>query len=348
MRKMLSVVLACLLSVYLLAPPRAVVGSPGQRSVTSAQRLVALTTGQTPMLDDLRELCDQIGGRPTGSPACARAVEWGAAKFRAVGVDRVAVEPFTVPHLWLGQAAEAECLAPERFSVRLAAAPYSASTPMQRPLNARLVNAGDGSPEAFAKLGRRARGAIALVTSGEMRTLEDLFAEYIRNGPLIAAARKAQVAALLLQSTRPRGLLYRHPISFVAQPVEIPVAIIAREYAARLARLAARGGDVRLRLNLSNRTGGAYQAQNVVAEIRGREQPDEVVLLGAHLDSWDLGTGANDNGVNVALVVEVARAIKQLGLRPRRTIRFALFTGEEQGMFGSAGYVASHARELDG
>jgi carboxypeptidase Q len=345
MRKLFSCALAFLCLVCLLASELTVNSSRAQDE-TPAARLAARELGETPMLDDLRELCDQVGGRATGSPACERAVEWGAAKFRAAGVDGVTVEAFSVPNLWLGQTAEAECIAPEHFHVRLAAEPYTASTPAGRPLEARVVLAGDGSNEAFARLGDKARGAIALVTSSEMKSLDDLFAEYIRNVPLIEAARKAQVAALLVQSTRPRGLLYRHPASFVGQPVPLPIAIVSREHAARLARLAEHA-DVRVRLNLANKTGGAYEAHNVVAEIRGRELPNEVVLLGAHLDSWDLGTGANDNGVNAALVIEVARAIKALHLQPRRTIRFALFTGEEQGMFGSAGYVRRHAAELD-
>src|SRR5205085_5238043 len=91
---------------------------------------------------------------------------------RAAGVDDVRIEPFTVPNLWLGETAAAECIAPEHFNVRLAAAPYSPSTPQGRPLEARVVLAGDGSPEAFAKLGARARGAIALVTRSEEHTSE--------------------------------------------------------------------------------------------------------------------------------------------------------------------------------
>jgi Zn-dependent M28 family amino/carboxypeptidase len=106
-------------------------------------------------------------------------------------------------------------------------------------------------------------------------------------------------------------------------------------------------GPVRLRLRLSNTSGGPFESRNVVAEIRGRERPDEVVLLGAHLDSWDLGTGAEDNGANSALVIDAARALKELQLKPRRTIRFVLFTGEEQGMWGSAGYVLRHAKEMN-
>ncbi len=95
-------------------------------------------------------------------------------------------------------------------------------------------------------------------------------------------------------------------------------------------------------------TGGAYTSHNVIGEIRGSELPDEFVIIGAHLDSWDIGTGALDNGCNVALVIDVARQIKRLGLKPKRTIRFALWNGEEQGIFGSWAYNQTHKEELDG
>ena len=316
----------------------------GGGATGAVQRLAGRAVGATPMLDDLRELCDHIGGRATGSPACDRAVHWAAEKFRAAGVDSVSLESYTVPALWLGGSAEGECLSPERFPIRLVAAPFSASTPDEA-IEAPLVNASDGSKEAFAKLGTAARGAIALVTSPEMKTFADLFEEYARDGPVIEGAQQAQVAAVLLQSTRLRGLLYRHPVTFGTM-VSLPMATVSREHAARLARLL-EGGEVRVRLSLHNQTGGAYQANNVVAEIRGSERPEEVVLLGAHLDSWDLGTGGEDNGVNAAMIIDVARGIKQLSLVPRRTIRFVLFTGEEQGMRGSAGYVLRHAAEME-
>lgn len=308
------------------------------------QRLAGRAFSATPLLQDLAELCDRIGGRPTGSEACKRAIDWAAARFKSAGADSVTLESYTVPAMWLPESAEAECLSPEKFALRVAAAPQSAST--DGALETRVVDAGEGTPESFARLGDRARGAIALVSSREMKTLDDLFAEYMRNGPLVEAARKAGAAALLLQSTRPRGLLYRHPLGNANEPVALPAAILSREQGARLARLAAQG-EVRVRLRLSNRTGGEFEARNVVAEIRGRERPDEVVLLGAHLDSWELGTGAEDNGANAALVIDAASAIHELGLKPRRTIRFVLFTGEEQGMFGSAGYVRRHAAEMD-
>jgi len=308
------------------------------------QRLVGRSLGETPMLADLHELCDGIGGRPTGSAACSRAVEWAAAKFRVAGADRVETETFTVPKLWLPEAAEAECTSPERFALRVAAAPHSEST--AGTMEARVVDAGEGAREAFAGLGSSARGAIALVMSKEMKSLDDLFAEYLKSGPMLEAARKAGVAALLLQSTRPHGLLYRHPLANANLPYSPPAAIVSREQAGRLARLAEHG-EVRVRLRLANLTGGAYESRNVVAEITGRERPDEIVLLGAHLDSWDLGTGAEDNGANSVLVIDTLRGMKALGVKPRRTVRFVLFTGEEQGMFGSAGYVLRHAAEMD-
>ena len=320
-----------------------VVGLLSAQTREAPERLVARALGNTPIFDDLQELCDHIGGRPTGSPAAYRAIEWGSQKFQAAGLSPV-LESFQIPNLWLPVSAEASALAPEQFPIRLAAAPFTAST--AGAIEAPVVDAKEGSEADFANLGPRASGAIALVHSNEMKTLDDLFAEYGRGNSLVAAAKKAGVAALLLQSTRPRGLLYRHPLSVDGSLVPIPAAIVSREHAERLARLVAKGA-VRVRLNLQNRLGGAYESQNVVAEIRGREKPDEVVLVGAHLDSWDLGTGAEDNGVNVALVLDLARGFKQLGLVPRRTVRFVLFTGEEQGMWGSRRYVERHRAELD-
>ena len=306
-------------------------------------QLATRARGETPLLADLRELCDGIGGRPTGSPACDRAVEWAAKKFRDIGIQNVTVEPFTTENLWLPISAEATAVAPVKFNIRIAASPMSPST--KAPIEARLVDAGEATPEAFAKLGASLKGSIVLVHSNVMKTFDDLFAEYFRNGGLLEAARKYQPAALLLESTRPRALLYRHPISLDNTYAPLPTAVIAREHAERLARLAEKG-EVRVRLSIANKTAPTYSSKNVIAEIRGREKPDEIVLVGAHLDSWDLGTGAEDNGVNAALVIDLARAFHDLKLVPRRTIRFALFTGEEQGLLGSEAYVARHKSEL--
>jgi hypothetical protein len=311
----------------------------------AAELLAEREHGPTPLLDDLRELCDGIGGRPTGSKACARAVDWATERFRKAGVESTWTEAYTIPSSWTGGADRASCLVPAEFPVRVASAPFTPPTPGGQPLEAELVNAGEGSPEAFAHLGKKAHGAVALVLSPEMKSEADLFAEYGRDASMLAAAERAGVAALLVQSSQPNVLLYRHPMGWGSGTLPFPAAIVARAHAARLARLAEQG-TVRIRLDLPSRLGGAFEARNVVAEIRGRERPQEIVLIGAHLDSWDLGTGAEDDGVNAAMVIDLARSFKALGLVPRRTVRFVLFTGEEQGMLGSEAYVLRHAAEM--
>ncbi len=303
--------------------------------------LLKRASGETPLAKDLEELTDTVGGRPTGTPACTRAVTWGLARFRALKLPRVYTESFTLPVLWLPGTVDVRVTAPEAFAVRAAAAPASPST---SGVEARVVDAGEGTEADFARLGKGAAGAILLVHQKEMKTLDQLFEEYMKSRPLLAAARAARAVAVLLESTRPRGLLYRHPVDFGAL-APLPVAVISRESAERMGRLLQQG-EVRARVGMQNKTGGTNVSENVIGEIPGREKPGEVVLLGAHLDSWDLGTGAEDNGVNVALVLDVARAFMELGLVPRRTVRFVLFTGEEQGLYGSAGYADRHKAEL--
>src|SRR5579884_741028 len=174
-------------------------------------KLASRAESSSAMLDDTRELCDTIGGRPTGSRACDRAVDLAANKFREAGVQNVSVERFTVGRLWLPETAEASAVAPATFPLRIAAAPMSPST--KGIIEAKVVDIGEGSPESFEKAAGSLKGAIVLVHSTEMKSFDDLFAEYLKNPGLIEGARKYGVAALLLESTRPRGLLYRHPIS---------------------------------------------------------------------------------------------------------------------------------------
>ncbi len=179
-------------------------------------------------------------------------------------------------------------------------------------------------------------------------TWPDLFSEYLRPPAIITRAVKEGAAAILWTGARERLLLYRHTNTLDGEIDKIPQAVVAREDALKLARLvAAAPGRVRVKLAMPNEIGGPIEQENVVGEIRGYEKPDEVVILGAHLDSWELGTGALDNGCNAALVIEAARAVKATGLVPKRTIRFILFSGEEQGAIGSFAYVKSHSAELD-
>src|SRR6266852_3769147 len=215
-------------------------------------------------------------------------------------------------------------------------------------IEANVIDVGYGNEDDFAKAGGLVKGAILLVHSDIGSTWADLFNEYLRPPTIIEHAVKEGARAILWMGARERLLLYRHTNSLAGKIDKIPQAVVAREDAMRLARtVAAYPGKVRARFDMPNKVGGAIEQQNVVGEIRGYGKPDEVVILGAHLDSWELGTGALDNGCNAALVIEAARAIKATGLLPRRTIRFVLFSGEEQGTVGSFEYVKAHRAELD-
>jgi len=158
--------------------------------------------------------------------------------------------------------------------------------------------------------------------------------------------QEEKAAALLIGSDKMYGLLNMTTLSREYQAAAVPAAFLAREDYLLLWQLQA-AGPVQMEVNIQGTLGGKpVEVYNTVAEIRGTEKPDEVVILGAHLDSWDLGTGATDNGTGSMAVLEAARALQKLGVKPKRTIRFVLFTGEEQGLNGSRAYVAAHKDEL--
>ncbi len=317
----------------------------------AASKILPLVMGPSPMEENLRRLTDEIGGRVSGSPEMAQAVEWGVGAFRAAGIT-VHTEKYILPVSWAAGETRLELLGQdalgiEKFPVRLAAIGWSPATPAGG-TEANIVDVGYGTEADFASAKAPLKGALILVNGDVSVTWADLFAEYLRAPEIIERAVKAGVAAILWTSQRERLLLYRHTDTGDGALEELPQAIVAREDALRMSRLiAAHPGKIRARFTMNNKIGGPVEQENVVGEIRGYEKPDEVVLLGAHLDSWELGTGALDNGCNAAMVIEAARAIKATGLVPRRTIRFVLFSGEEQGLLGSWAYAKSHAAELD-
>ncbi|MCE9672860.1 M20/M25/M40 family metallo-hydrolase [Myxococcus stipitatus] len=311
-----------------------------------AALLMGSVLGGTPMLEDLRSLVDEVGGRATGSDANRRSVEWALERFRAAGVPAKS-EPFRMPALWLEEAARATVQGQGvRFSPRVAAMPFSAATP-KGGQSAPLVDVGRGAEADFTRVGAKARGAFVLVETDELRDVDDLFREYEEAVGIEARAVAAGATGVVYMGSRPGNQLYRHNVSSGPKNTR-PMLVMERDGALRAQRLLRAGKALSLSATLELKTGGPYEAHNVIGEIRGATKPDEVVVLGAHLDSWDLGGGALDNGANVAMLIDLARQMKRLGLVPARTIRFALWNGEEQGMYGSSGYVASHAAELDG
>jgi len=311
-----------------------------------APQIVSNVLGPSPLEESLRHLTDVIGGRMTGSVAAARAVDWAVAAFRKAGVDEVHTERFTVAARWSEGRTRLEVIEPEPFPVRLVSTGWSPATPPTG-IEAPVVDVGAGSEADFARAGMKVRGSILLVHTKELKTLKDLFAEYQAGPGIVERSIRAGARAILWMSSRPELLLYRHLLTMTGRIERLPQAIVAREDAERMARFIAAGSRLRVRLSMPNHVGGPFESENVVAEIYGREKPNEFVLLGAHLDSWDLGTGALDNGCNAALVIDAARAIHATGVRPRRSIRFVLFTGEEQGMLGSWAYARMHRQELD-
>lgn len=331
MKTKVALCLTLLLSITLLAQDH------------SAQ-LIEEALKPSPIETNLEHLTDQIGGRVPGTPAMQKAIEWGVQAFRAAGADSVHTEAFTIPTSWEEGNTQMSVIAPEHFSVRLVSLAWApALVPQQR---VPVVDVGEGSAEDFSKAGIFA-GNILLVHSNEMSTWDDLFAEYLRAAGIIDRAVKGKALAIAFQSTRPHDLLYRHTNAMAGEIDRLPMVLVAREDAARMARLIASGQKLYADLSISNRIGGPIQTANVVAELKGSEKPDEFVVLGAHLDSWELGTGALDNGCNAALVIDALRTIKAAGLRPRRSIRFILFSGEEEGLLGSHAYVRAHRGELD-
>jgi carboxypeptidase Q len=318
----------------------------GSSCTQAAAKILPLVMGPSPMEENLRRLTDEVGGRVTGSPQMTKAVEWAVAAFRAEGVE-VRKEKYTLPVTWSEGDTKLELLGPVSFPVRLKAEGWSPATPAEG-IEANLVDVAYGTEEDFARVGSSVKGAILLVHSDIGSTWVDLFNEYLKPPEIIQRARKGGASAILWMGARERLLLYRHTNSLTGEIDKIPQAIVAREDAMRMARMAnASSGKMRVRLSMPNKIGGPIEQENVVGEIRGYEKPDEAVILGAHLDSWELGTGALDNGCNAALVIEAARAIKATGLLPRRTIRFVLFSGEEQGTIGSYEYVKAHRAEMD-
>ena len=327
--------------IYMLAVVSAVV--PYSFAQSNDAVMQEALKSSTPLQENLRVLTDEIGGRVPGTVAMQQAIEWAVAGFRAAGADAVRVEEFAIPQSWAEGDTEVQVVAPVQFHVRARSIAWGPPLPTT---TARVVDVGMGSDAEFANAGDIA-GAIVLVHSDVLKTWDDLFQEYFRAPPTIAKARTGKALAIAFTSSREHDILYRHINTGTGMIDIIPQVLLAREDAERIARLLAHGQKVTMSISMPNRVGPEIKTANVIVELKGSELPNEVVIVGAHLDSWELGTGALDNGCNAALVIDSLRAIKAAGVRPRRTVRFILFSGEEQGLWGSLAYVRAHRSELD-
>lgn len=288
----------------------------------------------------LAHLCDRIGGRPAGSAAYAEAVRWAVDTFRADRHERVWREPVSVPTWDRGRE---RCAALAPFPRELAVLGLPGSVPG-------IVEAPAVVVRTLEEIGPRAAGRIvafvpdipAAATAGERY---GYFGTPRRNGA--AAAARHGAVALLVASTPVHSLGTPHTGSmhYGDGIPRIPAAALASEDAAWLGRLAAQGVEVRLRLELESTDRGRVEAANVLAEVHGSEHPEQIVLVGAHLDSWDVGQGAHDDGAGVIHAIETLRLIRELGVAPRRTVRAVLFANEEFGLDGGKAYAAAHGAE---
>jgi hypothetical protein len=307
--------------------------------------LVGAMLGNTPIIDDLHSLTDSIGGRVTGSPSNSAAVAWALERFEQADVPAT-TETFEMPSQWQELEASARVGGDVSFTARVVAKPFSTGNSGNLPVP--LVDAGPGTADDFGRLAEKAHKAWVLV---ETPVLDDdiglagLFSEYGNAATTARLAIDAGAAGIVFMSSRPKNLLYRLPM--LSSKDKLPILLMERESAERALRLLRSGNSLTLQATINIDGGYAYESSNVIGEIRGSSRPDEIVLMGAHLDSHDLGTGALDNGANVTMLIDIARQIRRLGLQPERTIRFALWNGEEQGLIGSWKYTERHEDELD-
>ncbi|MDA0985979.1 MAG: M20/M25/M40 family metallo-hydrolase [Bacteroidetes bacterium] len=308
------------------------------------QQFVSSMLGESPLEEDLQELCDVIGGRASGSKNNLESVEWGLKKFHEAGVS-AKKEAFTVPRFWLENKTEGKISGAANFDVRLSAMPFSISSKNGN-FTGELISAGKGTDEELQKVNSKMKDKFLFIESDELKDIDGLFVDYANSARIEKYAIGLGVKGIVYMGSRPSMTMFRHNAS-LGEKNKTPLFSIAREHGARISRLLNLGKKLSISIKSDIEEKGEYESFNVVAEIKGRTKPDEIVLIGAHLDSWDLGQGANDNGCNISMMIDLARQITKLGIKPKRTIRFVLWNGEEQGMFGSWKYTNDHANELD-
>jgi carboxypeptidase Q len=326
------------------------------------------------LMDNLEYLSDQIGPRLTGSPLLKQASEWTVEKFKKYGLTNVHLEAYSIPHAWIRGAAKARMITPAAHPLTIASAAWSPNT--KGTVHGPVVYFDAKKPEEFTKFAGKLKGAIVITTEPRplspptaidqnaevfhpmeeppppvgQPALPDPYEKYLET---VKATRKflvdQGVLAVLRDSNKPHALLSMTDATnepFTLGP--IPTAFVTGE-GYRLIWRSLKKGPVELEIEISNSASDkAVEVYNTVADLLGTERPEEFVILGGHLDSWDLGTGTTDNGTGSMVVMEAARALAKLNLRPKRTIRFVLFTGEEEGLIGSKEYVKTHKGELGG
>jgi carboxypeptidase Q len=342
-RKVLTRALIVAIALGALFASNAQTQSPAARPAwldpyrdTTAQ-LIRAATADDFAWRRLAELTDTYGNRLSGSDNLTRAIAWAAESMKKDGLENVAVEPVMVPR-WIRGRESAEIVDPPRHALSILGLGGSIATP---PAGLEADVLAVNSFDDLRMRAAEARGRIVLFNQG-FTTYGDTVT--YRTGGARAAAQVGAIAALI-RAVGPPGLRTPHTgsLQYGQDTPQIPAATIATEDADRIVRLIAGGRRVRVHLSMEAHSEPNVESGNVVGEIRGRELPDEVVLLGGHIDSWDVGSGASDDGVGCIATWEAARLMARLRIRPRRTVRIVLWTNEENGLRGATAYAAKHA-----
>lgn len=348
--------LACMAAALLLAAPAR--STPGNGNVAASEddgTLKGLTavagagTMQAHTYEYLEELSDGIGARITGSPEAARAIAWGAEKMKAIGLENVHTEPWKMSRGWTRVSADAELIAPIHRRLMVDSLGWVGST-APGGVEAEVVSVNTHKLEKeLSENSGNWRGKVLLMQQKGPKP-QDPFAAFAKFGDFLKAAYKAGAVAVIggQGGGKAAGMHLTHTGALgFDRYYDIPVVSMPAEDQEQLERYLARGETVKLKINVQNRaTDGPVDSANVVGEIRGTEHPEQIVVVGGHLDSWDLASGSTDNGCGTTTTLGAAEAIVKSGYKPRRTIRFVLFTGEEEGLLGSLAYTKTHKSEM--
>lgn len=312
-----------------------------QRYQDVAGRIIDAALSDSAAWNRIAELTDRFGHRLSGSESLERAIDWIIEEMRRDSLENVRGEPVIVPR-WVRGEEYAELVSPRRARLAMLGLGGSVGTP-RRGITAEVLVV--GSHEELVSRAAEARGRIVLFDVPF--TNYGATVQYRANAAVWAA--QAGAVAALIRSVASYSIRSPHTgaMRYDSAVARIPAAALSVEDAAMLRRMAARGERVVVRLVMGARTLPDAQSRNVIGELTGSELPDEIVVMGGHIDSWDVGTGAMDDAGGVVAAWEAVRLLRRLGLRPRRTIRVVGWTNEENGLRGGNAYRDRHAAALD-
>lgn len=346
-----------LLSVRIYAGPPVETAQPktdagktalADRYHEAADRIITAALKGNDGYKKLEYLCDDIGHRLSGSPQLEKAIAWAIDTMKADGQENVHGEKVMVPH-WVRGRESATMMEPHVVPLTMLGLGGSVATPPEG-ITAPVVVVDDETQ--LDRLGEAATGKIVLFNNAmpeynpETGSGYGTAVRFRHKGAILAAERGA--VACLVRSVTARSLRTPHTggMSYDEAKTKVPAAALTTEDADMIARLHQRGVPVTLNLKMEAKTLPDAESFNVIGELRGSSLPEEIVLIGGHIDSWDVGQGAHDDGGGSVTVMEAIHVLRKLNMIPRRTIRVVLWTNEENGLRGAKAYAADHAEEL--